>query len=466
MNITRDPGSFRDEAGQVFHVDGRIIRSVGAQAARDYRALRASGLLASLEQKGWLIESQEVDSGQLGEYADTLALEHPVLPFISYPYEWGFSALKAAALLTLDIHIAALAQGATLIDASAFNVQFRGPRPVFIDVLSLRSYRDGEFWRAQNQFCAHFLSPLLLGAHGIAPNAWYRGSMDGIPAAAALAALPWHWKMRWTVLSNLVLPALFQQRMGGLDADFKANKTINRPFPKSAFLAMLEQLRHFVTGIRPKGSKSLWRDYERHQSYSQPEQMERDRIVQEFMARAKPEILWDMGCNTGHFSLLAIKVGVRQVIGFDFDTGAIEIAYHRARESGFDFLPLVSDAGNPSPDQGWRQAERRGLAARRNADAIIALAFLHHLAVGKNIPLREAVGWLVSLAPTGLIEFVPKTDHMVQRMIALRRDKMFGDYDEAAFAAYLERYAHIVNRWELSPGGRCVYEYRLKGHTP
>ena len=460
MTITREAASFRDSAGHVFHCDGRILRTIAPSAADDFRVLHDSGLLASLEKRGWLIESREVSALTLNVDDAALVVEHPVLPFISYPYEWCFGALKAAALLTLDLHLAALDQDATLIDASAFNVQFRGARPLFIDLLSLRRYRDGEFWRAQSQFCANFLSPLLLSARGIAPNAWLRGSMEGIEATSVLAALPWYWKLRWTILSNLVLPTQLQKRLGGLGAEIRADHAIAKPFPKIAYVSMLQQLRGFIQGLRGKNLTTLWRDYEHHQSYSATAQNMRDRIVEEFSGRTRPAVLWDIGCNTGQFALLALRAGAKRAIGFDFDTGAVEIAFRRAQEAGADFLPLVLDATNPSPDQGWQQLERKGLKARRNADVLLAMAVLHHLVIGRNVPLADAVGWLVSLAPSGLIEFVPRGDPMVQRMIALRRDQIFSDYEEAAFAAHLSRHAQIVARHELSSGGRCVFEYR------
>ncbi|MCH8816049.1 MAG: class I SAM-dependent methyltransferase, partial [Chloroflexi bacterium] len=90
--------------------------------------------------------------------------------------------LRRAALHYLDLHLDLLERNFTLSDASAYNIQFRGTRPVFIDVLSIRPYREGEYWTGYRQFCEQFLNPLLLVAvSGIPYQAWFRGNIEGIP---------------------------------------------------------------------------------------------------------------------------------------------------------------------------------------------------------------------------------------------------------------------------------------------
>ncbi|MDR1267195.1 MAG: hypothetical protein LBJ70_02305 [Holosporales bacterium] len=89
-------------------------------------------------------------------------LEVAPIPFISYPYEWSFSQLKAAALLTLSLQERALARGLVLKDASAYNVQFVGARPIFVDLLSFEGAKPNQPWSAYQQFCMHFLAPLAL----------------------------------------------------------------------------------------------------------------------------------------------------------------------------------------------------------------------------------------------------------------------------------------------------------------
>jgi len=90
------------------------------------------------------------------------------------------------------------------------------------------------------------------------------------------------------------------------------------------------------------------------------------------------------------------------------EEGALDAAFARARDQDLAFTPLYFDATNPAPDQGWAQEERAGMAARGPVDAVLALAFVHHLAIAKNLPLPRIVRWLTGLAPAGVVEFVPK----------------------------------------------------------
>lgn len=459
MSVQVDPGSFRDPSGQVYHLDNKIYRTINASAAAHYEFVRDSGLLAGLVDAGLLIESQEVGGEVLGAAAGTpsYVVEHPKLPFVSYPYEWSFQALKAAALLHLDLQLAALESGASLSDASAYNVQFLGARPVFIDLLSLRRYRDGEFWDAHSQFCNQFLNPLLLRALlGISHNAWYRGGLEGIATGDLAKLLPLRRKLSWNVFSQVVLQAKMQGLARGKSRSELAH-TKERKLPRTAFRNMLLQLRGWIDKLEPLGrEKTVWNDYAAANTYKSEEAAAKHRFVAAFAEATKPEQLWDIGCNTGEYSETALQAGARQVIGFDFDQGALDQAFLRARHKDLPFLPLFLDAANPSPDQGWRQQERAGFGRRARADAIVALAFEHHLAIGRNVPLDEVVDWLIGLAPCGVIEFVQKTDTTIQQMLALRED-IFPDYSEAAFAAAIEKRARVVRSEAISQEGRRLF---------
>jgi len=168
--------------------------------------------------------------------------------------------------------------------------------------------------------------------------------------------------------------------------------------------------------------------------------------------------MFDLGCNTGDYSALALKSGAQRAVGFDFDHGALDYAYERARRESLNFLPLHLDAANPSPEQGWLQAERQGLARRARGDAVLALAFVHHLAITRNIPLGGVLDWITGMAPRGVIEFVPKADPMVQRLLQLRED-LFDDYEQENFKSLLAARGHIVKSQPVSSSGRTLYSY-------
>lgn len=456
-----DPGSFRDPSGHVFHLGGRVLRTVRGDAGAEFEHVKATGFLDHPAVAPSVISAVPVRDMEPGSI-DTTAqyvLEHPRLPFISYPYEWCFSALQAAALLQLDLHLRALEHGVTLADASAYNIQFMGARPVFIDILSFRRYAPGEYWDGQQQFCEQYLNPLLLRALcGIAHNSWYRGNLEGIPTVELARLLPLRAHLSWVVLAYVRLNARLQEAQFA-NAGKRAAKRPKRPLTQPAFTAMLRQLRNFVARLRPAGARATaWGDYPETNSYAFEEKAAKAALVRDFIERMKPGLVWDIGCNTGEYAAIALAAGAQRVIGFDFDQSALETAFRRARENNLDFLPLFLDAANPSPDQGWRQGERRGLHQRANADALLALAVAHHLAIGRNVPLDQLVGWLVGLAPRGIIEFVPKSDPMIQIMLAHRRD-IFPDYTEIAFKAALERRARIVAAERVSATGRMLFHF-------
>ncbi len=461
MTVAADAGSFRDPAGQVFIDLDRVYRTINEPAVQDYERLRDEGLLARLVEKGWLIASREVAPAVLGELAGRAryVVEHRPLPYVSFPYEWSFAALRSAALLHLDLHLEALAAGATLADASAYNVQFRGARPVFIDLLSLRCRREGELWLGHRQFCEQFLNPLLLRALlGVPHNAWYRGSLEGIPTTDLARLLPWRSRWSWNLLAHVLLQArlhhkAMQRPAGSIE---KARRSRLSP---TAFQGLLGQLRRWIGRLEPAGTApSTWSDYARCHGYAAAEEAAKRSFVEAFIARTRPGLLFDLGCNTGDYAALALGAGARRVIGFDFDQQALDAAFRRAQAEDLDFLPLFLDAANPSPDQGWRQRERPGFASRAKADALLALAFGHHLAIARNLPLDQTVAWLVGLAPRGVIEFVPKDDPTVARMLALRED-IFQGYTEREFVDCLSRQARIVSSATVSQHGRRLFCY-------
>ena len=394
-----EPSSFRDPAGQVIEGrDGRVFRSVAPAAVEEYRYVRSCGLVDALVVEGALVAAEEVDPVEAGVLPPPggLVLEHPRLPFISYPYEWPFSLLKAAALHHLEMQIRLLDRGVSLSDASAYNVQFKGAKPVFIDWLSLRRYREGEYWQGHSQFCEQFLNPLLLAAKLGAPhNAWYRGMQEGIR--------PGNWRRccRAGCAGRRGCRPMFCFRFASNAAPARAAKRRSGrsggPLPRNAYRGLLTQLRRWIKNLEPKGTDTTWSDYSSLTSYDTGEASRKAESVRAFIAEAPPEQLWDLGCNTGEFAAIALEGGARDVIGFDADFGALESACARARSDRLRFLPLYQDLANPSPDQGWSQVERRSLGRRsRSADALVALAVIHHLAIGRNVPLPRIAAWLVS----------------------------------------------------------------------
>lgn len=458
-----DPGSYRDSFGRVFHTGQRIIRGITPQGCASYNQLRQTCLIQAFANEGRLVRSWEpADGGQLLDPSlYPVVLEHERLNFISYPYEWSFAALKDAALFHLDLHMDLLKVGFTLRDATAFNVQFIKTKPIFMDLLSITPYRDGEKWVGHRQFLEQFLNPLLLTiGTGMPFQKFYRASPDGIPNESVIRMLPLAQLLRPAVVFSVVLPAWLEKsakaRSGGI------SPRPGRPLPKEGLEGLLRHYRRWISRIRCPSEKTVWRDYAQTNSYSTPELADKHAFVAEFASRTRPALLWDLGCNIGEFSITALENGADRVIGFDADVTCIDIAYERAKKKSLDFLPLYQDFTNPSPSQGWRQSERLGFAERASAQGLLALALVHHLAIAHNVPLEAVVGWLMGLAPQGIIEFVQKDDPMVERLLSTRED-IFGDYHEANFLAAIRKYGRIISTKKLAPSGRLLCWYQSTG---
>ena len=467
MPVEGVTGSFRDPSGRVYLVDGRILRTVSPAFLPHFDFVWSTGLIDRLIADGRLLPARVINEEipRLFPGGGVAALlEAPRLPFVSYPYEWPFTALKDAALLHLDVHLEALTRGVTLSDASSFNVQFQGPSPIFIDHLSFRQYQEGEVWSAHRQFCEQFLLPLLLRAlFGLTHNAWFRGTLEGIPLDEFRRLLTWRHYLNRKLLTHVVMHAWLHRTGAGRESDIASAKAVSTALPLAVFRKVLEELRRWIATLQPAGaSKTTWQNYAHTTTYATEETALKREFVREFIAARPPRQLWDFGCNTGDYSKVALEAGAEYVVGFDFDQGALEVCRRRAIEDSLRLQPLVFDVANPTPNQGWGEAERLGMRARSSADAILVLALIHHVAISKNIPFDQLLDWLLDLAPRGIIEFVPKTDPMVQRLLALRED-IFPDYTLEYCRTQLERRARIVKTCEVSSSGRTLLWYEGAG---
>ncbi len=433
------------------------------RAREDYEAIRGNATVRKLLASGDIIASNELGSDEAAALAPDAAyvVEHERVPLVSYPYEWPFALLKKAARFHLGLQLQLLEAGIMLSDATAYNVQFRGVQPVFIDLLSLRPYRDGELWMGSHQFMQQFVHPLLLNALGGVPfNSWYKGNLDGIHRGDLLRCLPFRARLSRRVFKQITLP----QMIDDAEADNSVTRSsLKAPasLPKSGLRGILEGLDQWIAELTPRTvNGTTWADYQKNRTYNAAEIQGKRKSVEDFVRAHQPKTILDIGCNTGEFSEVACQAGCHGAIGFDLDEGALHLACDRAERNGLNLLPLTMNLLNPSPDCGWNGLERKSLADRMKApgapDAIIALAVIHHLAIAGNVPLGEAVRWLVALAPKGVIEFVHKSDETVQRMLRFRED-IFDDYTEENFIAGLEACSEILERREISASGRSLF---------
>lgn len=444
------PASFRDPSGFVFRRDGQVLRQVNPVYREHYDKLMGGGLYAALARDRLLLPHDELPA-PAGAYK---LLRPEQVQFISYPYEWSFGQLRDAALLTLDIQMRALAHGMSLRDASAYNVQFSGGRPVFIDTLSFEVLREGQPWVAYGQFCRHFLAPLALMAKvDVRLSQLLRSHVDGVPLDLASRLLPWRTRLSPGLGLHLHLHAKTQTRFSGE----ATGKSQVRAVSLNQLRAIADSLASTVRGLDWKLGGTEWYDYyEANNNYGDAGLKEKEKLVGEFLDAARPKSVWDLGGNTGRFSRVAAARGAR-VVCWDIDPGCVEANWRHVREHReAGVLPLLLDLTNPSPGLGWAHVERDALAERGPADAVMALGLVHHLAISNNVPLERVVAYFARLGRRLIIEFVPKEDSQVRKLLATRED-VFPDYAEAGFERALATRFTVERKAAIPGTARTLY---------
>ena len=386
-------------------------------------------------------------------------LEHEKIDFISYPFEWTFNQLKDAALFHLDFQIYLLNKNAKLIDASAYNIQFKDNKPIFIDVLSIDEYKDGEFWYAHKQFCENFFNPLLLSSRkGVSFNNWFRGNLEGIQTSDLNSLLNFFDFTSPSVFINVFMMNKLDERSKINPKKASDKVKFSKKFSKKSFINLLSQMRNFISKLKSKKKISDWDTYEENNTYQVQEEEDKLSVIKNFVDKHNPSFLVDLGCNEGKYSEYASKQKNVKVVGIDFDLNVLDRAYIKSKKNNPNFFPMYVDFSNPSSNLGWAGSERKGLQERSNFDCVIALALIHHLVIAKNIPLEDVIKWIVSFAPSGLIEFVPKEDPTAKIMMSLKGD-IFKDYEEKKFETLLSKYAKIKNISNVTSTNRKIYEF-------
>jgi hypothetical protein len=450
--------SFRDPSGFLFTEDGLLYRQVN-QAYRDsYDHLIGSGLYDALADSGSLIRHEEVGLELARTNEAYQVLEPEIVPFVSYPYEWCFSQLQDAALLTLDVQKKALDFGMTLKDASAYNVQFVGGKPILIDTLSFDTYNEGQPWAAYRQFCQHFLAPLALMSYtDVRLGQLSRLHIDGVPLNLASSLLPFRTRLSFALLSHIHLHARSQKHFAERRVDVKSRK-----MSRLSLLGLLDNLESAVKKLKWQPRGTLWSDYEEEESYSADALAQKRQLVAGFLDRVQPKVVWDLGANVGLFSRLASDRGIL-TISFDADPGCVERNYLESRHKGeTNILPLLIDLTNPSPAIGWQHEERMSLVERGPADLVLCLALIHHLAISNNLPLPMIADFLASICSSLILEFVPKADHRVQRLLSTRED-IFTGYTQEAFERTFGQRFEIQASEQLRGSERVLYLMARRG---
>jgi SAM-dependent methyltransferase len=449
-----DPGSYRDPGSRVFRRDGEVYRALDRRALENFTSLAATRFYAGGVAAGTIVGTEPatgIDPIGDGEWAGVL--HHERIPVISYPYEWSFSMLRDAALLQLDLLTAALAEGMILKDSTPFNVQWRGHRPVFIDIGSFEPLEKGDIWVGYRQFLGQYLYPLMLTAHvGIPFQPWLRGQPDGLTAEQLRRVMSSRDLLRKSGLLHVALPARAERRHHGGGRNVRSELK-SAGFSKEMIEANVNGLRRIVAGLTWDPGSSRWNRYATGCDHVLAQREAKAAFVTDALVGQAPDGVWDIGANDGHFSRLAARTA-RYVVALDADDVVVDEFYRSLVRAGpTNVLPLVQDVADPSPGIGWRGAERPPLTGRSSPDLILFLAVIHHLAIGRNVPLRAVIDWLADLGARVILEFVPPNDPMVLGLTANKRPhEIHRDYNEAALRSYLGS-RFVIEREEALPGG-------------
>lgn len=448
-NSNKETSSFRDPSGYIYYENNIVYRKINKRYFDKYDYLMTSGLYDELVKQKLLIEHEEV------KRTDEYIIIKPVqLPFISYPYEWCFEQIKDAAITTLKIQNISLKYNMTLKDATAYNIQFYQGKPIFIDTLSFEFYKEGEPWGAYGQFTRHFMAPLLLMTYVDENlNCLLRNYIDGIPLD----------------LANNIL-----KNRGGLTAmqHIKLhNKSINKNndsnkievkqahISKNSIINIIQMLERQITKLNRQNKDTEWDKYYDNTNYNDKAEISKIDYVKKYIDKINPtkeDILWDFGANDGKYSRIAAREKTT-IVAFDIDYNTVNRNYLKSKiENETNILPLLLDLTNPPPSIGFAQDERKGLTERGSVKCILLLALIHHICISNNVPIENLAKWLSKISKYIIIEFVPKEDSQIKKLLKTRKD-IFDNYNQKEFEKEFTKYFEIIEKNKITDSARTIY---------
>ena len=447
--MIRIPSSFRDPSGYVFEENNTLYRTITESYRPHYEALMERDLYKELTKYGLLVSHDELPDAQ----EDCWKIISPrKIEFISYPFEWSFSQLKDAALLTLDIMARALKHDMCLKDASAFNILYHNGKPIFIDTLSFEIREKNAPWAAYGQFCRHFLAPLLLMAYcDIRLQHLFLHYLDGIPLDLASKLLPVRTRLKPGILLHIHIHARLITKFGGAGSGQKQTQPKRDSTP-----ALIDSLIHLIKGINPPLPKTEWGAYYSNTNYSSAAFESKKTIIGTFIEQIRPVSVCDLGANDGTFSRIAAKYA-KTVISADIDPIAVENNYKQlAKEASINISPVLLDLNNPTPHLGWANQEWQSFEERCRSDVVMALGLIHHLCISNNLPLSFVAAYFSKFAKYAIVEFIPKSDSNVQKLLSTRAD-IFPNYTEEGFESEFGKIYDILLKEQIKDSCRVLY---------
>lgn len=461
MDIKPLAASFRDEGNFVYKKDGIVYRQINKGFTSDYLSLMESGLYDSLISDKYIVNHDEMPINYAADKRSAdIILKPEQIEFITYPYEWCFSQLKDAALLTLEVCMQSIEYGMILKDSSAYNIQFHKGRAIFIDTGSFSKYEEGGKWEGYQQFCKHFLSPLLLISKvNIQLSNLLKVYIDGVPLDLTSRLLPVKSWLSWSIFAHIHAHSISQNMYSDKGSKSSSIKKIS----KVGILGLLNSLHSAISNLQWKIPKTEWGDYYNNTNYSSNSSFEKKNIVLSMAQKITPSLTVDLGANDGLYSRIVAETG-SMVISADIDPVAVESNYIKSKgDTKTNIIPIIQDLTNPSASIGWAHSERESLKSRSSTgvDLVMSLALVHHIAISNNVPFYKIAQYFSKLGEHLLIEFIPKSDSQVKKMLSSRKD-IFTEYSIEYFELEFQKFYELMDKVKILNSERTLFLMKSK----
>jgi hypothetical protein len=288
-----------------------------------------------------------------------------------------------------------------------------------------------------------------------------RGRIDGVTATDARAVFRGRRSFKKGVFKHVVLQAALQSKVTASSESMKADLAksgANIDLAKAA----AKSLHKLVTALEVSKDRSTWSDYRTTCTYTSESAAFKRDFVEAAARTGAPKRILDLGANDGEYSVL-VAPHCEQVVACDFDELVIDRLYRRLKAEGpANILPLVVDLTDPSPGIGWANRERKPWQERMRPDLTLALALIHHLVIGANVPLPMVVDWMRAFDSRLVIEFVDPDDPQSKRLLANKPAGLFEDYTRARFEDLVAQRFDVIRTAEVPGQPRKLYELAPK----
>jgi cyclopropane fatty-acyl-phospholipid synthase-like methyltransferase len=448
--MIKEVSSFRDPDSTLYYDSSYYYRRISLNYEKHYNHFVESGLKGKLLQEGFILPFDEIIDDFSEGGVSSKVLRTDILPFVSYPYEWSFSQFKEAALLTLKINQLALEYGMILKDASMFNVQFIGCKPVFIDLTSFEVYEQDTPWNGYYQFCKHFYGPIFLASKkNIILPKLLQYFIDGIPLKEVVSVCSWYDFLNSGAFLHLYLHAKGEGKI--------VNGTEENKVTKKQLSNIFTHLESAITSLTIKQKQTVWDNYNENNNYEFESQQHKVEIIKGFLNLIDGEKALDIGANDGLYSQLLADRGMYTLV-VDID----ELAVDRAFKTQHDLIhPLQMNLVNPTPAIGWNNSERKSFWERCQVDVIQALAIIHHLVITHDISFEEIAKKLSRHTKYLIIEFVSPDDSQAQILLQNKPHHKL-NYNQFNFEIGFNSYFNLIDKKSILETKRKLFCYERK----